>query len=221
MSFSFKLLQHENHELQFPRYTINRTENIFLSRQQLSDYVDLLTLHIDVLQAEFAKDHEGALEHLTRLDRTYRSPKKDSDGRNKSFARFTPDFVKSRLFWHEVEALQKLKRHQEATDLLQKSVLCSNTKYLRGRIYERLTLNLDVHLKQKQQALDVVRQGLDDKEVSDKYRVSIQDRLVRLEGYLKRRKKGNDADSGVKLMELVDAPTVGIFGFVSGSRADG
>lgn len=117
--------------------------------------------------------------------------------------RFTAGSVFVYCLNKRIDALQRVKRYQEAVDLL--AMLLDQNVYLlshRGHWYERLSLNVEQHLKDTPQvriygpfvwlfllpifdcllvqALTIIRSGLNDSHTSSSHKLALSQRAIRI-----------------------------------------
>ncbi|XP_059801817.1 fanconi-associated nuclease 1 isoform X3 [Hypanus sabinus] len=94
---------------------------------------------------------------------------------------FTAGWVYTRIRFRGVEILQRLDMYKEAVEelksLLDQDIFCPER---RGCWWDRLTLNLLQHLKQTDQAIHYLREGLADTCVHTGYRLALQQRALRI-----------------------------------------
>eukprot|EP00117_Sycon_ciliatum_P028024 scpid33083/ scgid3415/ Fanconi-associated nuclease 1; FANCD2/FANCI-associated nuclease 1; Myotubularin-related protein 15 len=94
--------------------------------------------------------------------------------------RFTDGWVLSRLMSQCVDVLERHRMYPVATGLLRQLLDGPFCHSSRGRWYDRLALDLDQHLKQRDEAMDVVEKALSDEHVVTGHRLALQQRGVRL-----------------------------------------
>ncbi|KHN72538.1 Fanconi-associated nuclease 1 -like protein [Toxocara canis] len=112
--------------------------------------------------------------------------------------RFTDLWVYTRCISHGIEALQRLRKYDEAVEWLRNLLSNEDAKFFvmdaRGSWWDRLALNLDSHLKQKDEALQAIIAGLKDICLGDKDRLLLQDRGEKIDGTWKGPLNVPDAD---------------------------
>ncbi|VDO22255.1 unnamed protein product, partial [Haemonchus placei] len=98
--------------------------------------------------------------------------------------RFTAISVLMRCVAHGAGVLERQKKYAIAISwqryLLKTPELkpfCMNS---RGALWDRLSLNLDAHMKERDEALQEIREGLEDDAVADKDKLMLQDRALRI-----------------------------------------
>lgn len=104
-------------------------------------------LELKVREAVERKEWESVIEQTSGI-RVEESQQQQDREMPLFLRRFTAGAVRLHMLDKRVEALQTLKRHQEAVELLEQ--LIGQDCYLlshRGYWYERLALNLEQHLK--------------------------------------------------------------------------
>ena len=82
-----------------------------------------------------------------------------------------------------VELLEKLKKYKEATVLLRQLLTDRHLQRYRGHWFERLSLDLDSHLKSPESALGVVEEALVDPWVRGGRRLLLVQRAVKIGGW--------------------------------------
>ncbi|XP_069758459.1 fanconi-associated nuclease 1 isoform X4 [Narcine bancroftii] len=94
---------------------------------------------------------------------------------------FTAGWVYTRIRFRGVEILQRLHMYKEAAEelksLLDQNVFCPDS---RGHWWDRLTMNLHQHLKQVDQAIHSLREGMADIHVHAGHRLALQQRAQRI-----------------------------------------
>ncbi|XP_072138188.1 fanconi-associated nuclease 1 isoform X2 [Mobula birostris] len=94
---------------------------------------------------------------------------------------FTTGWVYARIRFRGVEILQRLDMYKEAVEelksLLDQDIFCPES---RGCWWDRLTVNLLQHLKQTDQAIRCLREGLADAYVHTGHRLALQQRVLRI-----------------------------------------
>ena len=103
--------------------------------------------------------------------------------------RYTAGYTYIRCLSHCVDVLEKQKKHSEANKLIEDILLSQNSycQDYRGVWFERLALNYEHHLKQKEQALIAVENGLKDSNVRFGRRLALYIRRKNLQKSLKRK----------------------------------
>ncbi|XP_059801813.1 fanconi-associated nuclease 1 isoform X1 [Hypanus sabinus] len=170
----------------FPSYTVLREARIFQHREDLLRYDVACHTLVEVGTAMANKAWRSALEIYKAAKKTWTDLEKSSDIR---FYRelpvylrcFTAGWVYTRIRFRGVEILQRLDMYKEAVEelksLLDQDIFCPER---RGCWWDRLTLNLLQHLKQTDQAIHYLREGLADTCVHTGYRLALQQRALRI-----------------------------------------
>ncbi|WKY10629.1 hypothetical protein Q1695_002746 [Nippostrongylus brasiliensis] len=98
--------------------------------------------------------------------------------------RFTAFAVLVRCVAHGAGALERQKKYAIAISwqrfLLKTPELKPFCQSHRGALWDRLALNLDAHMKERQEALQEIEEGLRDDVVADKEKLMLQDRAIRI-----------------------------------------
>ncbi|XP_071794297.1 fanconi-associated nuclease 1-like [Asterias amurensis] len=171
----------------YPTYKVLRTVKIFKTREDLLRYETALHYETDIATAMSTNDFETAYQLQQTAIETYQQIRKTPTILNHDLSlpvflrRFTASWTYTRIMYTGVEILQKMRRYPDAVDVLQR--LLDQTNYCtasRGRWWERLALNLDQHLKRSEQALDVIKDGLEDSFVRTGHRLALQVRAQKI-----------------------------------------
>ncbi|KAF7658752.1 hypothetical protein LDENG_00008420 [Lucifuga dentata] len=182
----FTVLLVNSGRLAFPDYTVQRSAKLFLDREDLIRYEASMRALQEVISAMQAGQWEEALELYTSAKNAWEELRRIYDFRHQEelpvFLRsFTAGWAYTRILSRGVEILQRLRRYGEAVEQLQslllQSVYCPDS---RGRWWERLALNLHQHLKQPEQAICAIRDGLSDPLVRTGHMLSLHQRSVRM-----------------------------------------
>jgi len=202
------LLTNQGH-VTYPCYTINRVANIFRHREDLIRFEETIKIEDKIEQAVINKDfeagylvYESILEIYNGFDEEY----KDHVCSLPVFLqRFSALAVVMAGLNKAVDMLEKMKKHGEAVELLRKLLASTVLDRYRGFWYERLSLDLDSHLKQPEAALAVVETALNDPKVRAGRRLSLCQRAVKICGM----KKYNLSDQMSRFTNLDswDCPT--------------
>ncbi|KAK6049465.1 hypothetical protein COOONC_13032 [Cooperia oncophora] len=102
--------------------------------------------------------------------------------------RFSAFWVLTRCVSHGAGVLERQKKYAVAISwqrfLLKNSGTMKKLKCFctgqRGALWDRLSLNLDAHLKEREEALQEIREGMEDDAVADKDKLMLQDRALRI-----------------------------------------
>lgn len=158
-------------KLTYPLYDIRRERKIFRDRRDLLAFEEACGLEADMTSAFEVKDWVKAAEEVTPKALALFDRVLDEDGAHagslpRFLRRFTRGAVLAYVLSKAVEVFERLREYDKAVDLIRR--LLKQDLYLpdyRGRWYERLTLDLDQHLKDPRGCLNEVINGLDDAEV--------------------------------------------------------
>ncbi|CAE1251005.1 FAN1 [Acanthosepion pharaonis] len=176
----FQMLQVNLGNVVFPQYTVFKKTKIFRQKADFVKYTDVILLESELFSKMEKKDWSAAFDVYVRAKKIYDENTGDSDLTqwDKNLPLFlrhcTSGYVFARILFQGVELLQRQRNYKEACHVLQG--LLSQDVYAclhRGRWYERLTLNLDQHLKCPGKALDVIEKAFQDPWVSPSYRLSL------------------------------------------------
>lgn len=172
--------------LAFPDYTVHRSARLFQDRDDLIRYEMAMRTLQEVIAAMQAGNWEDAHGLYTAAKATWQEIKHTCDLSYQEalpvFLRcFTVGWTYTRILSRGVEILQRLRHYEEAVEelrnLLSQSVYCVDS---RGRWWDRLALNLQQHLKQHEQAICAIRDGLNDPLVRTGHQLSLHQRASRM-----------------------------------------
>ncbi|XP_073706826.1 fanconi-associated nuclease 1 [Garra rufa] len=172
--------------LAFPEYTVHRSARLFEDRDDLIRYETAMRTLQDVIAAMQTGSWEDAHVLYTTAKATWQEIKGSCDLSHQEqlpvFLRcFTVGWTYTRILSRGVEILQRLRRYEDAVDelkdLLSQAVYCVDS---RGRWWDRLALNLQQHLKQHEQAICAIRDGLNDPVVRTGHKLSLHQRASRM-----------------------------------------
>lgn len=204
--------------MRFPSYDIIRDHAIFQTRDDLIRFENCSQIQGDVEECMEKHRWEAALEHCDLARTIYHNLINDIHlmEHDASLPRFLRRFTSVSLLVYvltcSVECYQKLKNYHKAVEQLQE--LLAQTTHLqdyRGRWYDRLALNLEMHLKKPAQAVEVINKALRDPEVRKGHRLSLSIRAERMAASA-RYKSFIPAITEMPLMKPVEAPKVVIEG---------
>uniref|UniRef100_A0A667WKV5 Fanconi-associated nuclease n=1 Tax=Myripristis murdjan TaxID=586833 RepID=A0A667WKV5_9TELE len=193
--------------LAFPDYTVQRKAKLFQDREELIRYEASMRALQEVISAMQAGQWEEALELYTAAKRAWQELRKTCDLSHQEnlpvFLRsFTTGWAYTRILSRGVEILQRLRRYEEAVEelrsLLAQAAYCPDS---RGRWWDRLALNLHQHLKQPEQAICAIRDGLSDPLVRTGHQLALHQRAVRMK---------ESASLKKYRLQLRDLPTIHI-----------
>ncbi|XP_062860610.1 fanconi-associated nuclease 1 [Trichomycterus rosablanca] len=172
--------------LAFPDYTVNRSAQVFRDREDLIRYEAAMRTLQEIITAMQTGCWEDALVLYSSAKSNWQNLKQACDLRWQEelpvFLRcFTVGWTYTRILSRGVEILQRLRRYEDAVEEL-KSLLSQSTycPVSRGRWWDRLALNLQQHLKQHEQAIYAIRDGLNDPLVRTGHRLALHQRAARM-----------------------------------------
>ncbi|XP_077104951.1 fanconi-associated nuclease 1 [Siphateles boraxobius] len=172
--------------LAFPEYAVHRSARLFQDRDDLIRYETAMRMLQEVIAAMQAGSWEDAHDLYTTAKATWQEIKDSCDISHQEqlpvFLRcFTVGWTYTRILSRGVEISQRLRRYDESVEelrnLLSQSVYCVTS---RGRWWDRLALNLQQHLKQHEQAICAIRDGLNDPLVRTGHKLSLHQRASRM-----------------------------------------
>ncbi|XP_070687037.1 fanconi-associated nuclease 1 [Pempheris klunzingeri] len=172
--------------LAFPDYTVQRTAKVFRDREDLIRYEASMRALQELVSAMQGGQWEEAMELYTAAKSAWQELRENHDISHQQdlpvFLRsFTTGWAYTRILSRGVEILQRLRRYEEAVEVLQslllQTVYCPDS---RGRWWDRLALNLHQHLKKPEQAICAIRDGLSDSLVRTGHKLSLHQRAVRM-----------------------------------------
>ncbi|XP_054476203.1 fanconi-associated nuclease 1 [Anoplopoma fimbria] len=182
----FTILLVNSGRLAFPDYTVQRKAKVFRDRDDLIRYEASMRTLQEVVSAMQGGQWEEAMELYTAAKGAWQELKKNHDLSHQEelpvFLRsFTTGWAYTRILSRGVDILQRLRHYEEAVEelrsLLLQFVYCPDS---RGRWWDRLALNLHQHLKQPEQAVCAIRDGLLDPLVRTGHKLSLHQRAVRM-----------------------------------------
>ncbi|KAM3716606.1 Fanconi-associated nuclease [Dirofilaria immitis] len=180
----FVLLQLGTDKLRFPAPYNPRMINIYTDAEKLFGYVrakELETEIADLMQRGKWTEIIGcAKKARTEFQNAYAIQRQFYESLVGNLRRFTDLHVYARCISHGVEALERIRDYTEAVAWLEYMLYAMEFKLIlanaRGGWWDRLALNLDAHLKDKDRAMKAIVAGLEDPVLGDKDRLSLQDR---------------------------------------------
>ncbi|KAL3865763.1 hypothetical protein ACJMK2_043119 [Sinanodonta woodiana] len=183
----FQMLMVNAGKVVYPSYTVNKQTPVFKDRDMLVRFEEALQCEVEVLIRLERKDYPRAYEVCLEAEKKSKELLKKGEDMewDKSLPLFlrsyTPLYVYYRVRSQAVDILQRSKKYVEAVHLLQEllsqTVYCSN---YRGWWWDRLALNLDVHLKSTKQSLEMIKEGLADPFVKTGHRLSLYQRAEKI-----------------------------------------
>ncbi|XP_075998743.1 fanconi-associated nuclease 1 [Genypterus blacodes] len=183
----FTILLVNSGRLAFPGYTVQRSAKLFQDREDLIRYEASVRALQEVISAMQAGQWEEALKLYTAAKNAWQELKNNFDLSHQEelplFLRsFSVGCAYTRILSRGVEILQRLRHYEEAVEQLQslllQSTYCPDS---RGRWWDRLALNFQQHLKQPEQAICAIRDGLSDPLVRTGHKLSLHQRAVRMQ----------------------------------------
>uniref|UniRef100_A0A672MEE7 Fanconi-associated nuclease n=1 Tax=Sinocyclocheilus grahami TaxID=75366 RepID=A0A672MEE7_SINGR len=172
--------------LAFPEYTVHRSARLFEARDDLIRYETAMRTLQEVIAAMQTGSWEDAYVLYATAKATWQEIKESCDLSHQEqlpvFLRcFTVGWTYTRILSRGVEILQRLRRYEDSVEelrnLLSQPVYCVDS---RGRWWDRLALNLQQHLKQHEQAICAIRDGLNDPLVRSGHQLSLHQRASRM-----------------------------------------
>ena len=177
------LLANQGH-VTYPEYTIHRQARIFANRAALLAFEEAVREEDLLEQAIAAKDFDSGLEVLTRLrsmwDKIDEDEVKHVLGLPCFLRRFSGLAVLTCGLSKGVDLLEKCRQYEEAVKLIRQLLNSPHLPQYRGHWYERLSLDLDSHLKSPKEALQVVEQALKDERVRGGRRLMLLQRAEKI-----------------------------------------
>ncbi|KAI0225959.1 Fanconi-associated nuclease 1 [Lamellibrachia satsuma] len=213
----FQMLMSNIGKIKYPEYEISRKSRIFPNRESLLRFSLALQCETDIRDALEKKAFDRAmLTYTTARETALELHNNDAivkhdESLPEHLRVYTAGSVWVRVLTLGVELLQFVKDYTAATHQLK--ALLAQTVYhpdYRGRWYDRLTLNLDHHLKERHKALDMIGQALADPRVRAGHRYSVFVRAQRLCRSYKTLKKRWTEFEDDKFCEVMEATKVTI-----------
>ncbi|KAG1669716.1 Fanconi-associated nuclease 1 [Nymphon striatum] len=194
----------------FPHYKITAETPIFDNRNELIRYAEAVNLENKLLVAIENKLWEKAISLYEQAFQELKQDIKSSPKEKKFLQRFCASYVFCRCIYLGVEVLQRLKDYGMAVDKLRWLIKQSTSNFnSRGRWYDRLVLNLDQHLKKSDQALSVIKEGLEDSDLREHHKLCLSIRANRIKNSVSFKKKNmNHLFEDLVLPEIPSLPSV-------------
>lgn len=170
----------------FPAYQVTRTQCVFSSRLDLIRYEASRVLETELIQSTTEKKWDKAKQLFYDIEKLAKSTDAlERQKRDQLLAPFLRHFsmcgVYTRCRCLGIDVLQRLKEHRHAIKVLQnllgQKLYCQSR---RGHWWDRLALNLEVHLGKPNEALKVLHEALDDPSISPAARHALVTRAKRL-----------------------------------------
>ena len=168
----------------YPSYTILRQARIFRDRSDLIAFEEAVKLEESIDQLVMNKDFETAYTSYQSLwsyyDNLDQSMLEHVQQLPVFLQKYTALSVIIVALNKSVDLLEKMKKYDEAVELLGKLLNLNVLDKFRGHWYERMSLDLDSHLKKPREALAAVETGLGDARVRGGRRLMLQQRVVKI-----------------------------------------
>ncbi|CAI4222864.1 unnamed protein product [Auanema sp. JU1783] len=189
-SMLFTMLQMESGRQSFPAPNpCNNIISIYRNRDDLIQYVQAKNMEVEIMNLIGLGKHGEALEVSLKAKEllcgeSFSKLLEESKWIYPALRRFSAPWVLVRCIAHGASLLERQKNFVLAVDL-QRFLLKSKAVEgfcmdARGAWWDRLALNLDSHLREKDEALEEIREGLQDMHVKEKDQLLLQDRGKRL-----------------------------------------
>ena len=158
--------------LVFPLYSIDRRTKIFPTRWHLIKFEEACTLEANFVETCEEMNWDSATKYGKEAEEMFLDTVNNTQLSEHAavlpefLKKFTPGSILAYVLTQFVDLYEKLKDYEQAVALLSK--LIAQDSYLptyRGHWYERLCLDLDLHLKKPQEALVEASRGLNDPNV--------------------------------------------------------
>eukprot|EP00731_Ephydatia_muelleri_P025097 Em0017g180a len=244
----YRMLQVKIGQVVYPDYDISVTRSLFASSQDFERFYAATKLEQMVLLATekgvSPDDVTGGLS-VKELAEIVRSELDDEVSRHAKGGQgggslprfllpFTAGYVNARTLGLCADHFEKSGRYEEACSLLRHLLSQDVFTSRRGKLWERLALNLDQHLGMKEECLDAVARALQDPHMRPHTRLTLLQRRQRVTrmsamGKKKRRSTGvcpqpnegeeEDAALVISDMPLRNAPEVFIQGKLCSSNS--
>nr|CDJ89969.1 VRR-NUC domain containing protein [Haemonchus contortus] len=162
--------------------------SIYENKDELMTYVRAKELETELLNFlsnnKFEDAYECAYKAREMLSSIPEERRAKAAGLPVYLRRFTAISVLMRCVAHGAGVLERQKKYAIAISwqryLLKTPELKPFCMNHRGALWDRLSLNLDAHLKERDEALQEIREGLEDDAVADKDKLMLQDRALRI-----------------------------------------
>ncbi|CAG9534456.1 unnamed protein product [Cercopithifilaria johnstoni] len=180
----FYLLQLGIDKLRFPAPYEPRLINIYTDAEKLFRYIKAKELEAEIAdltqRGRWSEIIDCAKKARIEIQDAFAVQRQFYESLIGDLRRFTDLHVYARCISHGVEALERVRNYTEAVAWLEYMLHALEFKLVlanaRGGWWNRLALNLDAHLKDKDRAMKTVIAGLEDPVLGDKDRLSLQDR---------------------------------------------
>ena len=170
--------------LVYPLYKITRKTKIFPTRLHLLQFEEAYSLESTFAELCEAENYEAAISLRKDAEDLFLKTLKCSDYTDHALSlpiflrKFTPGSILAYLLSKMVDTYERLKDHKNAVVLLR--TLIDQVLYLpsyHGFWYERLCLDLDIHLKEPKKALQEAGRALEDPYVRQARRLALCRRI--------------------------------------------
>ncbi|VDN08283.1 unnamed protein product [Thelazia callipaeda] len=180
----FILLQVGTDKIRYPAPNNPSIINIYTDSEKLFRYVEAKELEAEIAnltqRGSWSDVIQCAGNARDKYERSYLTQREFCESLEGHLRRFTDLHVYARCISRGAEAFEKIKDYQNAVEWLKYLLHTKKFNFIlgnaRGGWWNRLALNLDVHLKDKNQAMEAVTEGLQDPALGDKDRLLLQDR---------------------------------------------
>ena len=168
----------------FPSYRITRVAKIFRTREDLIAFEEAVRMEENIDNLLQSKQFEAAYaSHKAIIDK-FESLDKGFFDHVSSLPLFLQKYTTLSVIIvalnKVVDLLEKMKKYSEAVQLLRRLLGLKVLDKFRGHWYERLSLDLESHLKQPEAALDVIEAGLGDERVRGGRRLLLTQRALKI-----------------------------------------
>ena len=168
----------------FPAYNITRLADIFRDRDDLIAFEEAVKMEENIanlLQSkqfdEAYKSHKDIIDKFEGLDKSFFDHVSSLPIFLQKYTTLSVIIV---ALNKAVDLLEKMKKYSEAVHLLRRLLELNVLDKFRGHWYDRLSLDLDTHLKQPEAALEVVERALGDERVRGGRRLTLNQRAVKI-----------------------------------------
>ena len=168
----------------YPAYKIARVAKIFRNRDDLILFEQAVKMGENIETAVLSKDFEAGYESYQTIRKCFESFDESFFDHISSLPVFLQKYTALSVIivglTKAVDLLEKMKKYEEAVELLNKLIDLNVLDKFRGHWYERLALDLDSHLKKPLDALNVVETALNDPKVRVGRRLMLIQRAVKI-----------------------------------------
>jgi len=168
----------------YPEYFIQRKTKVLRNREDVLLFEEALRLEGRLQEAVTNKDWDEGYLVYQMLKVFYDKLESDVLEHVKQLPGFLRRFTAPVLAVFGlskcVDLLEKMKRHGEAVELLENLLEGDLLGRYRGLWWERLTLDLEQHLRKPEKALDKLEKALEDKDVREGRRLALCRRVAKI-----------------------------------------